>query len=386
MDEYASKSAASHQILRAVRGRHCIATALFAGLFLLSNGAESRAQATRPARPSVNQRRLPKGFVTKTLKMKDGKERRYAVFVPPQYSVDESHRWPVIVFLHGSAEGGEDGVKQTTVGLPTYVMKRATRFPFIVVMPQAHQMWFRGPEAAAVWATLDDVDRTYRIDHDRVYLTGLSMGGFGTWELAVTRPDVFAAIVPICGAAPKEYLSNITHLPIWAFHGAQDANVSVSGSRDAIAELRRLGASPKYTEYSDLAHVCWDQAYSEPELYKWLLQQRRPPPPKVIDYRFPGGISRAWWLAVEAQKGAKMPARIHGEIGEGGRITLTSEGVAGWGIISHGEPLPPESDITVIWNGKEAYKGLFHGVLTLEPKDATTQRAKKRPREETSGS
>jgi len=325
----------------------------------------------------VSQRRLPKGFVSKTLKMHGEEDRKYAVFVPPQYSLDDAHRWPVIIFLHGSAEGGDDGIKQTTIGLPVYVANRATRFPFIVVMPQAHQMWFRGPEAAAVWAILDEVDRTYRIDHDRVYLTGLSMGGFGTWELAVLRPDVFAAIVPVCGVAPKEYLSNIKDLPVWAFHGAQDQNVSVLGSRDAIAALRKLGAAPKYTEYKDLSHVCWDRAYSEPELYKWLRQQRRPPPPKVVDYRFPGGLSRAWWLAVEAEPGAKMPAHIHGEIGKNGRVTLTSEGVAGWGIISNGEPLPPESDITVTWNGKEAYKGPFQGVLTMEPKKPTTQPAEK---------
>ena len=345
--------------------------ALFAVSFMARDlDAQSTTQAS--------QRRLPRGFVSKTLKMQGGEDRKYAVFVPPQYSMDESHRWPVIIFLHGSAECGDDGIKHTTVGLPVYVANHATRFPFIVVMPQAHQMWFRGPEAAAVWAILDEVDRTYRIDQDRIFLTGLSMGGFGTWELAVLRPDIFAAIVPVCGAAPNEYLSNIKDLPVWAFHGAQDQNVSVAGSREAIAALRKLGASPKYTEYKDLSHVCWDRAYSEPELYKWLIQQRRRPPPNVIDYRFPGGLSRAWWLAVESQTGAKMPAHVHGQIGEGGRVTLTSEGVAGWGIVSNGPPLPPETDIAVTWNGKEIFKGMFYGVLTKEPSEAASGRGEKK--------
>lgn len=348
-------------------------------LFLVA-ASSHRTAAFQTASTRPSQRRLPSGFVSRSLKLPKGEERKYAVFVPPQYASHPDHRWPVIIFLHGSGEGGTDGMKQTTIGLPVLVTKRATRFPFIVVMPQAHQMWFRGSEAAAVWAILDDVDRNYRVDHDRIYLTGLSMGGFGTWELAVLRPDIFAAIVPVCGAAPKEYLSNIKNLPIWAFHGALDQNVSVSGSRDAIAALRRLGANPKYTEYKDLSHACWDRAYAEPELFKWLLQQRRPAPPKVVDYRFPGGLSRAWWLAAEAQTGAKMPARILGEIGEGGRVTLTSEGVAGWGIISNGPPLPPETEITVMWNGKEAYQGPFHGVLTMEPKEATTQPAEKDPK------
>lgn len=336
--------------------------------------------AFEPTTTRTSQRRLPNGFVSKTLKLKKGDDRKYAVFVPPQYASFPDHRWPVIIFLHGSGECGVDGIKQTTIGLPVLVSKRATRFPFIVVMPQAHQMWFRGSEASAVWAILDDVDRNYRVDHDRIYLTGLSMGGFGTWELAVLRPDIFAAIVPVCGAAPKEYLPNIKNLPVWAFHGALDQNVSVSGSRDAIAELRKLGANPKYTEYKDLAHACWDRAYAEPELFKWLLRQRRPAPPKVVDYRFPGGTSRAWWLAAEAVPGARMPARIVGEIGSGGRVLLTSEGVAGWGIISNGPPLPPESDVTVLWNGKEAYHGPFHGVLTMEPKEASTKPAAVNPK------
>jgi predicted esterase len=334
--------------------------------------------AFQPPATQTSQRHLPRGFVSKTLKMPNGEERKYAVFVPPQYAEHPDHRWPAIIFLHGSAECGNDGIKQTTVGFPVYVMNHATRFPFIVIMPQAHQMWFRGPEAGAVWAILDEADRDYRIDHDRIYLTGLSMGGFATWELAVLRPDVFAAIVPVCGVAPNEYLANIKDIPVWAFHGAQDANVSVAGSRDAISALRKLGASPNYTEYKDLSHVCWDRAYNEPGLYKWLLQQRRRPPPNVVDYRFPGGLSRAWWLAVESQTGAKMPAHIHGEIGDAGRVTLTSEGVANWGLISNGPPLPPETEITVTWNGKEVFKGTFHGVLTNEAGETDSGRAEKK--------
>jgi predicted esterase len=341
-------------------------------LILLLGTATPFAMAFQPA-SQTSQRRLPHGFVSRTLKMKNQQDRKYAVFVPPQYATKPTHRWPLIVFLHGSAECGIDGIKHTTVGLPVYISKRATRFPFLVVMPQAHQTSFRGAEAAAIWAILDDVDRNYRVDHDRIYLTGLSMGGIGTWELAVLRPDIFAAIVPVCGFAPIEYLSNIKDLPVWAFHGALDQNVSVAGTRDAIAALRKLGADPKYTEYPDLAHVCWDRAYAEPGLYKWLLNQRRRPPPKVIDYLFPGGLARIWWLIAEADPGGKRPARIHAEIGEGGRVALTSEGVAGWGLMSRGPPLPPNSDIIVEWNGLEAYRGTFEGILKMEPKSKSKQ-------------
>ncbi|HKQ48224.1 MAG TPA: PHB depolymerase family esterase [Phycisphaerae bacterium] len=336
-------------------------------------GVTNAAAAYPLQAPQTSQRRLPNGFVSKTLKIKDQRDRKYAVFVPPQYGASQTHRWPLILFLHGSGECGMDGIKHTTQGLPVYISKRATRFPFLVVMPQAQQNAFRGPEAAAVWAILDEVDRSYRVDHDRIFLTGLSMGGIATWELAVLRPDVFAAIVPVCGFAPNEYLSNIKDLPVWAFHGALDQNVSVSGSRDAIGALRKLGATPKYTEYPDLAHVCWDRAYAEPELYKWLLKQRRGPPPKVIDYLFPGGMSRVWWLAAEAEPGGKRPARIHAEIREGGHVVLTSENVAGWGLVSNGPPLPPESDIRVEWNGNEVYQGKFEGLLKMEPTKPTTQ-------------
>lgn len=341
-------------------------------IVLLLGTLTPNTTAFQPA-PPTSQRRLPHGFVSKTLKMKNQRDRMYAVFVPPQYATNPTHRWPLILFLHGSGECGSDGIKHTTQGLPVYISKHANRFPFLVVMPQAQQTAFRGPEAAAVWAILDEVDRNYRVDHDRIYLTGLSMGGIATWEMAVLRPDVFAAIVPVCGFAPNEYLSNIKDLPVWAFHGALDQNVSVSGSRDAIAALRKLGATPKYTEYPDQAHVCWDRAYAEPGLYKWLLKQRRRPPPKVIDYLFPGGMSRVWWLAAEAEPGGKKPARIHAEIGEGGHVALTTEGVAGWGLVSGGPPLPPGSDIIVEWNGIEAYRGKFEGILKMEPKKPATR-------------
>lgn len=326
----------------------------------------------------TSQRRLPKGFLSKTFKMPDGSERKYALFIPPQYNLNPAHKWPVIVFLHGSAECGKDGIRHTTVGLPVYVSQHTERFPFIVLMPQAQEMWFRGKEAAAVWGMLDEVTTEYRTDHDRIYLTGLSMGGFGTWELSVIRPDAFAAIVPVCGAAPVEYLSNIVNLPIWAFHGALDKNVSVNGSRDAINALKKLGSAPKYTEFPKLQHICWDEAYATPDLWRWLLQQRKKPPPRVIDYYFPGGMSRVWWLVVESDEASKKPVHVRAEVGDGGQVTITSQGVVGWGLLSDAEPLMPGQNIEVSWNGKTVYKGAFSGRLTLEPEKPTTRSAKRK--------
>lgn len=293
--------------------------------------------------------------------MPDGSERRYVIYIPAQYDMDPSHRWPVIVSMHGSGECGKDGLRHTRVGLPHTIAARPTRFPFITVMPQAHARWFRGAEADAVWRILEAVHEEYRTDRDRVYLTGFSMGGFGAWELAMAKPDLVAAIVPICGVAPKPFLWNIRHLPVWAFHGALDENVPVSGSREAVAELKRLGVEPKYTEYPDLGHTCWNKAYGTEALWAWLLQQRRRPPPRVIDYRFIGGSTIVWWLGVEAEKGLTTPSQIRAEVRRDGRVVVTSEGVAGWAIKSETHPLRIGDVIDVTWNGEPVYQGEFDG-------------------------
>lgn len=324
-----------------------------------------RASATRPA--SVFQR--------KTFKMPSGKSWNYALYVPPQYDRDPQHKWPLILFLHGSGECGTDGLKQTRVGLPAYIARHADQFPFITVMPQAHTLWYRGEDAAAAWAILEAVRTSYRVDPDRMYLTGLSMGGFATWEFAMSRPDVFAAAVPVCGRGDPTYAGNIRHLPIWAFHGRLDKNVPVSGSRKPIEALRRLGAEPKYTEFPQTSHVCWDLAYSNKALYRWLLRHRRAPPPRVIDYRLPGPLARVWWLTAQARTNLKKPAHIRAEVTEDGQVSLQSEGVVGWSIISADEPLKPGDRIRVTWNGKPVFDGTFDGGLFFRP----TPRARSRP-------
>ncbi|HVP12051.1 MAG TPA: prolyl oligopeptidase family serine peptidase, partial [Phycisphaerae bacterium] len=292
--------------------------------------------------------------------------------VPPQYKLDESHRWPLIVALHGSGEIGTDGVKQTTIGLAPYIVGRTDRFPFITVFPQAHAMWFRGEEEIAVWATLEDTLKNYRIDPDRIYLTGLSMGGFAAWELATARPDVFAAIVPICGAGPLGYMSNLVNMPIWAFHGAIDANVPVARSRELIDELKKLGAKPHYTEFPDVAHESWNKAYATSELWRWLLKQRRQPPPRVIDYLMPGPQAEVWWLAVQADPAAKSPPHVRAEITEDGHLTIVSTGIIAWMVLPGPEPLQPGSQIDVTWNGRPIFKGEFQGGFGVKP-EATSQ-------------
>ncbi|MBU0639078.1 MAG: dienelactone hydrolase family protein [Planctomycetes bacterium] len=329
--------------------------------------ATTAPDAARQATTRRARRRLPKGFVAKTVTMPDGSKRKYALFIPPLYDADKTHRWPVILSLHGSGECGKDGIKQTTVGLAPQIVSRTQRFPFIAIFPQAHSLWFHGPDGAANWVILNDILDEYRTDPDRVYLTGLSMGGFATWEMAVAQPDAFAAIVPICGAGPKDYMSNIRHLPVWAFHGALDKNVPVARSRELVAELKHLGARPKYTEYPTVPHNAWDRAYATPDLWRWLLKQRRQPPPRVIDYRLPWPKARIWWLAVEADESAGATAHIRAQLRDT-QVIIQSTNVAGWVLSEGPAPLEPGAEIEVIWNDRVVFQGRFSGQLSVTPR------------------
>ncbi|MBX3396182.1 MAG: prolyl oligopeptidase family serine peptidase [Phycisphaerae bacterium] len=328
---------------------------------------------------------LPDNFIEKRIQLPDRSEWKYVVYIPPQYNDDPHHNWPVIVFLHGSAESGTDNIRQTQVGLPAYIRQNISNFPFIVIMPQARGMWFRGQNALAVWSALDTTLREYRTDRDRVTLTGLSMGGFGTWELATLQPDAFAAIIPVCGVAPVEYLSNIRELPVWAFHGSQDQNVPVSATREAVARLRELGAEPKYTEYAGQGHKIWDNVYSSKEVWKWVLRQKRKPAPRAINYRLIGANARVWWLIANAEPDHVGKARIHAEIDEENRITISTEGVHSWAIISQDQPIKPGDIVSLTHNNEKLFRGRFNGMIgynispASQPSDSPADRRGARP-------
>jgi predicted peptidase len=124
-------------------------------------------------------------------------------------------------------------------------------------------------------ALLDEIASNYKVDRDRVYVSGLSMGGFGTWELAASAPDRLAAIAPICGGGEKFWVQQIAQLPVWAFHGAKDTVVPPDRSQQMVDELKRLGGQPKLTIYPEAGHDSWTETYDNPEFYQWLLEQRR---------------------------------------------------------------------------------------------------------------
>jgi len=196
----------------------------------------------------------------------------YLLYLPQGYDPQSSQRWPFILFLHGGGERGNDIEHVRVQGLPKK-LEHETDFPFIVVSPQcsAAQWW----SSDALSAALDEAVSTYNVDTDRIYLTGLSMGGYGTWDLAMTYPRKFAAIAPICGGGDVDRACTLKHLSIWVFHRAKDTIVPVEYSEKLVAALQHCGGHVRFTVYPDAGHDSWTATYANPELYSWLLEHKR---------------------------------------------------------------------------------------------------------------
>lgn len=199
----------------------------------------------------------------------------YLLYVPKGYGEEKGKRWPVIVFLHGSGERGTDLNKVKLHG-PPKVIEQGMDLPFVVVSPQcpADKWW----DPAVVVALLDDVLAKYDTDSDRVYLTGLSMGGFGTWDTAIAYPDRFAAIAPICGGGNRYRVSAIRNVPAWVFHGDKDQAVPVAASLEMVAALKQAMGNVKLTRYPEAGHDSWTQTYGHRALYDWFLKHKRGQP------------------------------------------------------------------------------------------------------------
>jgi poly(3-hydroxybutyrate) depolymerase len=213
------------------------------------------------------------GFHLRTVKT-GAEERKYAVYVPEGY--DGTKPFPVVLFLHGRGERGQDGVIPSQVGIGPAIFNRPGGLPAIVVFPQAQRTWAAGsPDIAAAIGALDDVLAAYKTDRKRVILTGLSMGGRGSWDLATAQPERFAAVVPICGPGRTESALQLKALPVWAFCGDADRDSTVRNIRTMIETLNHEGATARVTEYRGVGHNSWDRAYSEPALFDWMLAQER---------------------------------------------------------------------------------------------------------------
>lgn len=224
-------------------------------------------------------------FAKRTIAV-EGVETTYRIYEPENAGAP----FPVILFLHGAGESGSDGLRQTTVGIGPAIAREPERFPALVVFPQASRGYgWRGFNLAAAVAALDDVEARYAVDRARVAVTGISMGGYGTWLLALRQPERFAAAVPVCGGLDGTAM--VTHaqaarrlakLPQWVFHGDRDDIIPVDESRLMVRALEAEGAPVRYTEYAGVRHNSWDRAYAEPELTPWVLRQRRAMPPGAV--------------------------------------------------------------------------------------------------------
>lgn len=199
-------------------------------------------------------------------------ETQYLLYLPDAYSADTVQRWPLMIFLHGSGERGNDLEKVKTHG-PPRLIAAGKKYPFIVVSPQAPPSG--GWETETLHHLLASIKQQYRVDNDRIYLTGLSMGGFGTWALAMKYPQEFAAIVPICGGGDTADAWKLRHIPVWCFHGALDDAVPVVRDSQMVSATAQYNPSVKFTVYPDANHNSWDRTYDNDSVYQWLLAQKK---------------------------------------------------------------------------------------------------------------
>jgi predicted peptidase len=206
-------------------------------------------------------------------------------FLQPE-NRDNSKKYPLVIFLHGAGERGNDNEAQLFHGSGLFT-ENSKEYPCFALFPQcpkdkkwvevdwsadSHQMPSESSDLLkSLMELTEQLKNTYAIDNDRIYIMGLSMGGFGTWELISRFPDKFAAAVPICGGGDENMASGMVDVPIWAFHGDRDRIVKTIRTRNMINAIKSSGGNAKYTEYKDTGHLCWSKAFAETELLSWLF-------------------------------------------------------------------------------------------------------------------
>jgi len=253
---------------------HCL---LIAAITSLSCTAQGVTQT--PQRPNDT---IATGFIYFNVQY-DGAQRPCVIYVPPDYTPDKA--WPLIVFLHGFGERGNDGWKETLIGLPSEIRHHPDRFPCLVLMPQCPMDSFWGKWDNPLGKSLKDATplidvalkktkEMYHVDPNRMVLTGLSMGGFGTWQYGAKHTDEYAAFMPVCGGGFVKDAPALAKRPVWAFHGGADDTVPVQRSREMVAAIKKAGGDVHYTEYKGVGHNSWEKAYADPKAIEWLLSQK----------------------------------------------------------------------------------------------------------------
>lgn len=208
----------------------------------------------------------------KTYRMNDTTKMQYLLYLPDNYDKANTKQFPLLLFLHGGGESGNDIELVKKHGRPKLI-EQGKQFPFLVLSPQnpgKKKLW----DDVAVLNLLNAVVSEYHVDTARIYLTGLSRGGYGAWRLAINNPGIFAALAVICGSsAPYEYASWLKDLPVWVFHGAKDATIDMSVSAKMVEKVAIAGGDVKFTVYPEATHDAWTKTYENDALYEWMLQQ-----------------------------------------------------------------------------------------------------------------
>ena len=205
----------------------------------------------------------------------------YRLMKPAGY--DASKKYPLVVFLHGAGERGDDNKAQLRHGIKDFASDAARKkHPCFLIAPQCPKGkgWASfgkepSPQEKQLLALIGELRKEFSIDGKRIYLTGLSMGGFGTWDLLARQPDLFAAGVPICGGGDPAKAETLAKIPIWAFHGDKDGAVPVERTRKMVAAIKKAGGTPKYTEYPGVGHDSWTASYKNPAVIDWLFAQKK---------------------------------------------------------------------------------------------------------------
>ncbi|RME91566.1 MAG: phospholipase [Verrucomicrobia bacterium] len=235
---------------------------VLASLILLSGGV-------------VAQQPAPGKQVEQSLKTSDGGEMPYLLYLPQEYAKDGDPS-PMILFLHGRGESYGPLSIVAKWGPPRR-LAAGEQMKYIVVSPQCpgNSFWSRDDQQRRLVELLDHIKSHYNVDTDRIYLTGLSMGGFGTWRLAADHPDWFAAAVPVCGRGNPADAPKLVNLPIWVWHGTDDRAVPFKASEEMVKAIRAAGGKKvRFTTLEHIGHASWQAAYQSSDLYNWLDQQR----------------------------------------------------------------------------------------------------------------
>ncbi len=242
-----------------------------------------------------------------------GEQLPYRLFEPIGYDATQSY--PLVIFLHGSGESGTNNTSQVGSNIDNlYEHVKTPQYSSFLLAPQTNSGWASydaSPSDAErmVVSVIDQLETQYHIDSTRLYLTGLSMGGYGTWDMTWHYPGMFAAAVPISGGCDTSEAPLLVNQPIWCFHDADDGTVPVQSDRDMIAALQALGGNPHYTEYPNGGHNAWSRAYSEPELYDWMFSQHTVPEPASLGLAISGILAIGCYLAWGRRKQRQAAGR-----------------------------------------------------------------------------